>query len=260
MILARRAVNVYTGVICLKSQPERYDSISASIKRVSPSETFFGRTVDYMTVEPHPTSGRIGCYQSHLELYRRALEAGCDYVLVLEDDIVLNGRFSTEKIESAIAFLNELPNGWDILRINDVGLIYDFGSKKRNDLRHVLSFSMQAYLLPVKTMRWFVAKGVTSNHLDWEIAEASGKSYMFNQPMIDPVAFGSTNEAWFDETDSAWLQIFGNLGQKAFNRLWSLKLFLIFLKFMRLPPFRSLMKGHHEEELPYFGIEDSVIE
>jgi len=65
------------------------------------------------------TPGMIGCFMSHLRIWRRIAEEGQPAVVVLEDDVVLFPNFD-EKLK---AVLSELPSDWDVCLIGAVGCV-----------------------------------------------------------------------------------------------------------------------------------------
>lgn len=57
---------------------------------------------------------RFGCYMSHVSLWQYLLQEGLPFVVVLEDDVVLEANFSI-KLRSR---LRALPIDWDVLYLN----------------------------------------------------------------------------------------------------------------------------------------------
>ena len=54
-----------------------------------------------------PRDGEIGCALSHIAVYKRIVESGLEYACVLEDDVVLDKRF-TEVLEQVSRSINSL--------------------------------------------------------------------------------------------------------------------------------------------------------
>jgi GR25 family glycosyltransferase involved in LPS biosynthesis len=68
----------------------------------------------YRTKHYQLTKGGIGCYLSHLTLFKQLLDDNsCDMYLMLEDDIKIDRR-ALKRIGEA---LNEIPDDWDMLLI-----------------------------------------------------------------------------------------------------------------------------------------------
>jgi glycosyl transferase, family 25 len=59
--------------------------------------------------------GGIGCYHSHLGVWRAFLETGRPVALVIEDDVVLHGDF-VQAIDHALA----IEGHWDFLKLNAI--------------------------------------------------------------------------------------------------------------------------------------------
>lgn len=65
------------------------------------------------------TAGMIGCFMSHLGIWKKVVEEDIPHVVVLEDDMVLYPNFS-EKLN---VLLQELPEGWDVCLLGAVGCV-----------------------------------------------------------------------------------------------------------------------------------------
>jgi glycosyl transferase family 25 len=62
------------------------------------------------------TPGEVGCYASHLMVYRRMLDGDHAHVLVLEDDAILEPGFY-----DAVSRMTEmLPSAWDVVHLSGV--------------------------------------------------------------------------------------------------------------------------------------------
>lgn len=253
--------SIYTGIICLKTQPERYQSIFKSIKEYSSESELFGRKVDFMLVEPHPTSGRVGCYESHLELYGKAIASGCDYALIFEDDVVLTENFSEKKIQDCLTYLNALPLGWDILRLSQRSLFCNQRKLAFPGLSKAIAFTGECYIVPLKTMIWMLNQGVTPYQIDWFLTFSTDKGYLLLPSMVEPCAFSSANDSWstwFPEHNPLYLKAAASLGQKAFNHNWTLKAFLKVLELSHVIA-KPWYLSYCQKNLPLFNTDTSDI-
>lgn len=81
--------------------------------------------------------GGIGCYMSHLEVWRRFLDSGKAVALVLEDDVILHDDFCTA-IEAAL----QARAHWDVLKLSRI--------RAKLPLRqgYVGGYALNAYLGP----------------------------------------------------------------------------------------------------------------
>lgn len=60
------------------------------------------------------TSGKIGCYASHLLVAREIVDRGLPYAIVLEDDVTLDDDF----LDAAISAATDAPVGWDYIHLS----------------------------------------------------------------------------------------------------------------------------------------------
>lgn len=63
----------------------------------------------YRTKHYQITRGAVGCYMSHINLYKQIMETDKEYALIFEDDAILDKKF----LEKASA--HEFPEDWDML-------------------------------------------------------------------------------------------------------------------------------------------------
>jgi glycosyl transferase family 25 len=61
------------------------------------------------------TLGEIGCYLSHLKLYRKQIDEGWDEVVIFEDDAVVDPA-----LFEVLSQRRSLPADWDLVLFNDV--------------------------------------------------------------------------------------------------------------------------------------------
>jgi glycosyl transferase, family 25 len=59
------------------------------------------------------SDGEIGCYASHIHVWKLAHSKGLPYCLVLEDDLSVS-----DQLPAALGAIEQLPVGWDIIRLN----------------------------------------------------------------------------------------------------------------------------------------------
>ena len=56
------------------------------------------------------TMGQIGVYLSHMELYSQLIQSNYEYIIILEDDVILS-----EKINEHKEIVNKAPKNWDFI-------------------------------------------------------------------------------------------------------------------------------------------------
>ena len=70
----------------------------------------------------HVLGGMFGCYDSHLNLYKKAIENNARYALIFEDDFEFIDELTeniTKKLNICINFINKNEKNWDILKITN---------------------------------------------------------------------------------------------------------------------------------------------
>lgn len=76
------------------------------------------------------TMGAIGCYLSHIEVWKKIKEdKNCKYGIIFEDDVLINNNITDKVIYE---YINNLPNDWDILLLNKSNI------KKSNEIKNNL--------------------------------------------------------------------------------------------------------------------------
>ena len=107
-----RWLNISSQLDALNLQYERIEGIDAS--RLSSEE--LSKHYSYLKNKklfPRPLLvGEIGCHISHITCWLEIVRQNLDFGVVLEDDAILSGRFS-----SAIKLLQEHPFEWDFIRL-----------------------------------------------------------------------------------------------------------------------------------------------
>ena len=93
--------------INLKSRDDKYNYC----------RNLFGKLkmpVIFYRVDVHPTNRVQGCFESHLNLVKKAYDDDCQNVLILEDDIKPSstGMENPELLSESVSFMKE--NDWDI--------------------------------------------------------------------------------------------------------------------------------------------------
>jgi|TARA_B110000240_G_scaffold185516_1_gene221188 GR25 family glycosyltransferase involved in LPS biosynthesis len=72
---------------------------------------------------------RFGCYLSHVSLWQRLVQDELEYLVILEDDVVVTSDFEGLLLQN----LNSLPKSWDLLYLN--GCFKHLGPIFRKGLR-----------------------------------------------------------------------------------------------------------------------------
>lgn len=97
--------------------------------RYSSSKKIFKKhniPVTYYQTHKHPTSGLQGCFESHINVIKKAYDEGAKNVLIFEDD--LRSNFSLKKLQQSIKFMKD--KYWDIFYLGAVPDIRYKGTTK----------------------------------------------------------------------------------------------------------------------------------
>lgn len=97
--------------------------------------------------------GAIGCYLSHVELYRNLIEDDCEYYLIFEDDATI----LPDSYNTILEILKTAPKDWDVINLS-VGYGYtyynDFVSDEYIKYKHF--FGTLCYIINKKGARKFI--------------------------------------------------------------------------------------------------------
>jgi GR25 family glycosyltransferase involved in LPS biosynthesis len=103
-------------VINLDRKPERFKAAAQELEAVgiSPVDRYpavDGKTLNLQSKIERLTPGMIGCFQSHLQILKEAVEKDYDSICVFEDDVVFTDGF-TDYMKEAIA---QIPEDWQFI-------------------------------------------------------------------------------------------------------------------------------------------------
>ena len=143
----------------------------AGIKRIRRVQHLFERSRDEVLDTLHDRSSnldtvlklslheslRFGCYLSHVLLWRQLLDSRESLMIVLEDDVTLEPKFSTRLLR----MVKSLPESWDLLFLN--GCFKKMGPQFASELflsrgglctyGYAISFNAAAKLFRGKTLK-----------------------------------------------------------------------------------------------------------
>jgi GR25 family glycosyltransferase involved in LPS biosynthesis len=115
------------NIICinLKERKDKHDKVLQLFKDLNLEVQFF-------YADKHKTSGRIGCFESHVKVIQNEYYKNSQYILIFEDDIVSTPSYTDNSINEIVNFLDKnqwcqyFQLGYTILPQEIVGF---FGSK-----------------------------------------------------------------------------------------------------------------------------------
>ena len=123
-----------------------YDDIKPLVTNETLDGIKFIDSTQTRTTHSQLTRGMLGCYLSHIELYRRHLNSGRP-LLVFEDDAGFN-----EDISTVVKNFKEFPNDWDIILLGTVRII-DSTDAFDNWYKVYEFWGLQGYIISNKGMK-----------------------------------------------------------------------------------------------------------
>jgi len=92
-------------IVCinLKERKDKY----ANIKNVFDKLKI---NVEFYFAEKHPTSGRIGCFESHINVIKNSYNNNNKFVLIFEDDVINTPSYNENNIKCVVDFIKK--NNW----------------------------------------------------------------------------------------------------------------------------------------------------
>ena len=127
--------------------------------------------------------GDLGCALSHIYLWEKLIKKKHEYVLILEDDVILDDNF----IELFDKYYKQVPDDWDMIHLGSSWLK---GKKiSENILKTNNTIGSYAILYKLNTLKELIKKKVPMNNfLDLAIGsfitENNKNSYAFYPPLI----------------------------------------------------------------------------
>jgi len=109
--------------------------------------------LDNYRTEHHELSyGAVGCYLSHINIWKKLVDHDLDYIIIFEDDAL--PAFNYNELQHIIN--NDVPNDWDIIFFggiyNDYNKIYNkINNKINNNIVKIKKFyELHAYIINKK--------------------------------------------------------------------------------------------------------------
>jgi GR25 family glycosyltransferase involved in LPS biosynthesis len=92
-------------IICinLKERTDKYNVVKKVFEKIN-------LNVDFFFAEKHKTSGRIGCFESHIEVIQQCYNNNFKNVLIFEDDVVDTPDYDEKILQNVLLFLKN--NNW----------------------------------------------------------------------------------------------------------------------------------------------------
>lgn len=193
----------FVACINLLEREDRYVMISEEFRRIGIADRLY-----WHRPKRHPQSGRVGCFESHLAVFRAALERGVPFAMVCEDDV----RFSTHWRE-AVKQLTALAGSgvaWNHASLQNSG--GEVSLERPGDaaalpagVRRGAFYFTRCYAITREAMERAVKTGVTRAHIDVGLAVANwGKGFIIRPAAVSDVPSRSDND-WAEGGWGPWM-------------------------------------------------------
>jgi len=194
-------------VINLDSRRDRYHSFVKQLKNsgfnisVQRSEAVVGKDLDlskiplaqkaqnelgqlsqsgYRTKHYQLTPGAIGCYLSHVNLWKKIADENLDNVLIFEDDAQIPRGFET-KFKTALSKVNSVDPDWDIF-VLDV-LCRDCIPVSEDVIKVNKFYLLHAYVMRNKAARKILDNNILfpiEQQVDWMLSQHTDKLKIYS--------------------------------------------------------------------------------
>lgn len=88
-------------IICINliDRPDKYNNAKRVFDKLN-------LHVDFYQPEKHKYSGRIGCFESHINVIKECFDQNMNRILIFEDDIIETSSYNKDSIQNIIHFLD----------------------------------------------------------------------------------------------------------------------------------------------------------
>lgn len=156
----------------------------------------------------HPQSGRIGCFESHLAVFKEALARKVPFAVVIEDDVRFSGRWE-EAFGSLLALVDSgvqwrhasLQNSGGEISLERPG---DAERLPPGVIRGAFYFT-RCYAITPEAMQVAINTGISPAHVDVALAVANwGKGFIIRPAAVLDVPSRSDND-WGEGGIGPWI-------------------------------------------------------
>lgn len=133
--------------INLKSRKDRYKDSKNVFDE-------FHIPVNYYKTVKHPNGGEEGCFNSHIDIIRKAYYDGAERVLIFEDDITPTSNMNIKNLKKAINFM-KTNEDWDLFYLGALPNITNKSCKrtKYSGIYQLNGICTHSYVVNRKAMR-----------------------------------------------------------------------------------------------------------
>lgn len=192
----------FVGCINLIEREDRYDMIKEEFQRIG-----VANRIHWHRPKRHPQSGRIGCFESHLAVFKAALDAGAPFAVVCEDDVRFAGTWQLS-FERLLALIDS-GVAWNHASLQNSGaevvLSHEEDSKLPTGIFRGGFYFTRCYAITREAMQNALKVGITRAHVDVALAVANwGKGFVIRPAAVLDVPSVSDND-WAEGGWAPWL-------------------------------------------------------
>eukprot|EP00927_Polykrikos_kofoidii_P003289 TRINITY_DN1130_c0_g1_i1.p1 TRINITY_DN1130_c0_g1~~TRINITY_DN1130_c0_g1_i1.p1 ORF type:complete len:261 (+),score=31.58 TRINITY_DN1130_c0_g1_i1:102-884(+) len=193
----------FFGCISLIEREDRFRFMSGQFSKMGLADK-----VHWHRAHRHKAGGRVGCFESHLAVFKAALDSGASFALICEDDVRLSNQWN-ESLERLMTLIDSGIK-WEYVSLMNSG-----GEAMLNrpmdvkilppGIRRGSFYFARCYAISKFAMERAVAVGITNAHVDLSLAIASwGNSFIVRPAAVKDVPFESDND-WSEGGCGPWL-------------------------------------------------------
>lgn len=91
--------------------------------------------MEWVRIPKHPTNGRIGCFESHIQVLRYAKQKDLDYICVAEDNVITTNQTIRTRVQhSVMKFIQHHPD-WKLFLLG--GFYHPFNILKQTSYPYI---------------------------------------------------------------------------------------------------------------------------
>jgi GR25 family glycosyltransferase involved in LPS biosynthesis len=103
--------SLFDSIVCISLK----DNVKRQNHMINIADTL-GIPLTFYLAERHPNSGRIGCFESHINVIRNMYENNVNVGLILEDDLMLSPGYSDKLLKETTDFMKN-DTTWEMLQL-----------------------------------------------------------------------------------------------------------------------------------------------
>jgi GR25 family glycosyltransferase involved in LPS biosynthesis len=177
--------NFFDKIYCINLiyRKDRYESAQSTFKKLNISN------VEFYFATKSDKGGRYGCFESHINVIKKAYNEGYNNILIFEDDIRPSIFYDEKILDEAITFMK--TNNWDIFYLGYFVIDDELKVLKiKNNNKNIFQFNAcaaHAYCLNRKSMEKIL--NVYEKYISYMHVDRFYSIDIFNNYFITPIIF-----------------------------------------------------------------------